>query len=98
MVTATKLLEGQPRLICEASSLGVPSIYPSFGGMDEYFPQDYPFVFKQNNYQSLLEIFKKLDNVELLIENSLKVHQFTKESLNAEKLLNRFDEIINTRL
>ena len=27
--------------------LGIPSIYPSFGGMDEYFPIDYEFKFTQ---------------------------------------------------
>ena len=31
VITATKMFEGQPRLLCEASSLGIPSIYPSFG-------------------------------------------------------------------
>ena len=28
VVTATKMYEGQPRLLCEASSMGVPSIFP----------------------------------------------------------------------
>ena len=30
VTTATKLLEGQPTLLCEASSVGVPSILPNF--------------------------------------------------------------------
>ena len=37
------MFEGQPRILCEASSLKVPSIFPSFGGMDEFFPANYPF-------------------------------------------------------
>ena len=37
VVTATKLYEGHPRLLSEASALGTLSIYPSFGGMDEFF-------------------------------------------------------------
>ena len=37
VATATKLYEGQPRLLCEASSVGTISIYPSFGGMNEFF-------------------------------------------------------------
>ena len=41
VITATKLYEGQPRLLCEASSLGTVSIYPSFGGMDEFFQRLY---------------------------------------------------------
>lgn len=95
VITATKLFEGQPRLICEASSFGVPSIYPSFGGMDEYFPTDYPLVFEQYNYQNLVEIIKKLENVKLLTESSLKVHEFTKNLLNSEKMLQKFEDIIN---
>ena len=31
VVTATRLYEGQPTLLCEASSLGVPSIFPRSG-------------------------------------------------------------------
>ena len=47
------MFEGQPRLLFEAASFGVPSIYPSFGGMDEYFPDDYEFSFEQFNYLDL---------------------------------------------
>ena len=36
VVTATKLLEGQPTLLCEASMLGVVSIYPKAGGISEF--------------------------------------------------------------
>ncbi len=53
VITATKMYEGQPKLLCEASGLGVPSIYPSFGGMDEYFPNNYPLSFEQYNYIDL---------------------------------------------
>ena len=55
VVTATKLYEGQPRLLCEASALGTLSIYPSFGGMDEFFPEGYQFSFKQFDYKDLRE-------------------------------------------
>ena len=43
VITCTKMFEGQPRILCEASSLKVPSIFPSFGGMDEFFQQITPF-------------------------------------------------------
>ena len=33
VMTATKMYEGQPRLLSEASIHGVPSIYPNFGSM-----------------------------------------------------------------
>ena len=37
VVTATKLYEGQPTLLCEASLLGIPSIFPTTGGVEEFF-------------------------------------------------------------
>ena len=40
VITATKLFEGQPTLLCEASSLGAVSIFPKTGGISEFFPKD----------------------------------------------------------
>ena len=61
------MFEGQPRLISEASAYGIPSIYPSFGGL-EYFPDDYKLSFKQFDYPDLIKILllqhKKLLNEE----------------------------------
>ena len=48
------MFEGQPRLISEASAYGIPSIYPSFGGLDEYFPEDYKLSFKQFDYENVV--------------------------------------------
>ena len=41
VITATRMYEGQPRLLCEASINGIPSLFPDFGGMGEFFPKDY---------------------------------------------------------
>ena len=35
VVTATRMYEGQPRLLSEALSMGIPTIYPYFGGMKQ---------------------------------------------------------------
>lgn len=94
VITVTKLLEGQPRLLCEASSLGVPSIYPSFGGMNEYFPINYPFSFVQYNYTDLLEKLKKLIDEDLLNIKSKEVHSHVTEKLNHESLLKKFENNI----
>ena len=56
VVTGTKLYEGHPRLLSEASALGTLSIYPSFGGMDE-FSDNYQFAFEQFNYEDLKSKF-----------------------------------------
>ena len=53
VITCTKLFEGQPTLLCEASSMGVPSIFPKTGGISEFFPTNYKFAFEQYNYEQL---------------------------------------------
>ena len=68
VITATKLYEGQPTLLCEASSLGVPSIFPNTGGISEFFPRDYTLTFEQFNYKDLES--KITNNTKWLILNS----------------------------
>ena len=63
VITATKLVEGQPRILCEAAMFGVPIIYPDFGGMSEYFPKDYSLSFKQFDYQDLETKINSLSDV-----------------------------------
>jgi len=53
VVSATKLYEGQPTLLCEASLNSVPVIFPNSGGIKEFLPKDYEFLFEQNNYEEL---------------------------------------------
>ena len=76
VITATKMYEVQPRLLNEASINSVPSIYPSFGGMNEYFPNGYEMTFVQYDYDSLKEKMDLLVNEKKLIENSEKVYNF----------------------
>jgi glycosyltransferase involved in cell wall biosynthesis len=60
VITATKLLEGQPTLLHEASLLKKPSIYPKTGGLSEFFPDDDPYSFEQFNYDQLVEKLRLL--------------------------------------
>ena len=62
VVTATKLYEGQPTLLCEASAFGVPSIFPKTGGIEEFFPDDYPLAFSQFDYQDLVKKINLIDD------------------------------------
>ena len=78
VITATKMFEGQPRLLCEASSLKIPSIYPSFGGMDEFFPTNYSLSFKQYDYEDLLKVIQILDDIKTLQKISYQVFEFAK--------------------
>ena len=94
VVSATKLYEGQPTLLCEASLLGKPSIFPDFGGIPEFFKNDYPFKFEQYNYQ---ELTKKIND----IHSSKDLKEIGKENKNyilsvtdRKKLLEKFHHIV----
>ena len=93
VVTATKLLEGQPTLLCEASTLFKPSVFPDTGGVKEFFPDEYKLAFKQNDYQDLetkLRIFANNEEVERIGNDN---HEFIKELLDKEKLLKQFENL-----
>lgn len=90
VVVATKLYEGQPRVLCEASSLGTLSIYPSFGGMDEFFPKDYEYSFEQFNYEDLVNKFNQLEDTEKFKINQENVLKNIYKKLNKDDLKKRF--------
>jgi glycosyltransferase involved in cell wall biosynthesis len=56
VVTATKIFEGQPTILTEASINNTLSIFPITGGVPEFFPVDYKFKYEQNNYESLIKM------------------------------------------
>ena len=95
VITATKLFEGQPTLLCEASFLGVPSIFPKFGGISEFFPKTTDFSFEQFNYNDLVNKVNLLDDEKLVKQEGLNNQEFIKDYLNEAKLINTFQEIIN---
>lgn len=87
VATATKLYEGQPTLLCEASALGVPSIFPDTGGIKEFFPSKYQLVFKQFDYEDLKNKLQMLNNKEKIKligkENKLYINEYlSKDKLN----------------
>lgn len=95
IITATKMYEGQPRLLCEASSYGIPSIFPKFGGLEEYFPSEYPLSFEQFNYEDLKKKINLLNNKRFINETGLEVNDFLKSIIQEERLINNFEEILN---
>jgi len=95
VVTATKLYEGQPTLLCEASLLGVPAIFPKTGGIEEFFPLDYPLSFEQFNYDNLVSIFQNIDSMDSLKNIGSQNKEFISNLLNEQRLLKNFKELIN---
>lgn len=96
VVTATRMYEGQPKFLCEASIYGVPAIFPSFGGMIEFYQNDYQFKFEQYNYTDLINKFNLLENKQILKKTSDNVSNFIAQKLSEKSLNNKFKEIIKT--
>ena len=95
VVTATKLFEGQPTLLCEASSMAIPSIFPRTGGLEEFFPNNYKYSYQQFDYKDLENKLSLLINSSELASDGEQNRNFIENYINQEKLLNEFEKIIN---
>ena len=91
VVTNTRTYEGQPRLLCEASSLAVPSIFPKFGSMVEFFPKPYSLGFDAFDQVSLKNAFLKTFDSGLMKKESENVKKFIFNKLNPTDLLEVFE-------
>ena len=94
VVTSTKMYEGQPTVLCEASVNKIPSIFPNFGGISEFFPVDYDLSFKQFDYQDLTQKFVYASKNDLS-EYGSKNYEFLKSKLNEDFLIKRFNLILD---
>ena len=94
VVTCTKLYEGQPNFLCEASMLGTPSIFPRTGGIEEFFPNDYRLSFEQFNYEELKEklILVNDKNYALKIGNENK--NYLQNLINKKVLVEKFETMV----
>tara|TARA_A100000164_G_C21704091_1_gene674996 strand:+ start:48 stop:785 length:738 start_codon:yes stop_codon:yes gene_type:complete len=94
-VTSTSLFEGQPTLLCEASSLGVPSIFPDSGGIKEFFPDDYELVF---DYDSDVDLMSKLSEVvshSNMSNYGIINQEFISKLLDKDQMFKKFEKIIS---
>ena len=94
IVTATKLWEGQPTLLCEASFFGKPSIFPNTGGISEFFPKNYGLMFEQNNYSDLITKLKLVENKDLMKKIGEKNKTYIQDYLNKIKILDKFEKSV----
>lgn len=94
VVTATKLLEGQPTLLCEASSLGIPSIFPRSGGISEFFPKSCKLSFEQFNYEDLTSKLKLLADENLLKVEGKNNSKYISNYLDEKEMIARFTQIV----
>ncbi len=94
VISATKLYEGQPTLLCEASLNGKTVLFPNSGGIKEFLPINYEFLFKQFDYQDFTNKLNKLNEDQIRNQNSQKAKEFIKSKLNSKVLVSHFNEII----
>ena len=93
VVTATRLFEGQPNLLCEASVMGVPSVFPSSGGILEFFPLKDSLSFEQFNYNDLVKKLNFINNHEIMKKISYENINFIETYLDREKILKTFNSV-----
>jgi len=95
VITCTKLYEGQPTLLCEASLLGVPSIFPKNGGISEFFPEDYEYSFDMNIKNDLTnKLIKFYENIDSNQEIGKINKNFVTKKLEKNKLISKFENIV----
>lgn len=95
VVSATRLYEGQPTLLCEASALGVASVFPRTGGIAEFFPKNYELSFQQHNYKELTHIFNMLNQSKDLKKIGNDNKKFYFENFNENIYIKKMEKIIN---
>ena len=95
VVTATRLYEGQPTLLCEASILGIPAIFPQNEGIQEFFPKDYDLTFDHKSQTDLENKLKLSSNKENFKKIGLKNREHLIELINEKAYIENFKSIIN---
>lgn len=95
VITGTKLFEGQPTLLCEASIMGVPSIFPDNGGIKEFFPKDYKLIYKNDNKQNLIDNLNKLDLQKNVGEIGFENKIFISKLIGKEAYFESFNKVLN---
>jgi len=93
VITATKLLEGQPMLLCEASSYGIPSIFPQQGGINEFYPSNTELSYDRNIEFELVNALNKLNDEVFLKKEGKNNKKFIEENFNDEQYIAAFKKI-----
>lgn len=95
VVTGTLLYEGQPTLLCEASLMGVPSIFPNNGGIKEFFPEDYRLIYQNKTEQNLIYKLNQLDLDLNIKEIGKENKKFISNLISKEAYFKSFNKVIN---
>jgi len=94
IVTATKLFEGQPTILCEAAVKEIPTIFPESGGIAEFYPENYELSFKQFSYKELTKKIDLLSDSKKTTEQGKISKNFMLDYLDSEKILSKFNSVL----
>ena len=94
VVSATKLFEGQPTLLCEASLNSIPVIFPDNGGIKEFLPKNYKFLYEQSNYNSFQKAMNNIVNEDIQ-QIGKENYDFISKLINKDNLLKVFSEAVS---
>ena len=95
VITATKLFEGQPMLLCEAASMGIPAIFPNSGGISEFYPDNYEYMYKQFEKEDLKKKIYLLHDKNLLKQEAERSKKYIDEYLSKARLSSIFESILD---
>lgn len=98
VVTATKLFEGQPTLLCEASALTTLCVFPDTGGIKEYFDTNYEFSFEQYNYANLQEKLQIIIDSDELDSVGFELRNYILKYLDETKLQSDLEKIFELNI
>ena len=97
VVTATKIFEGQPTILTEASLNNTLSIFPITGGVPEFFPVDYKFKYDQNNYESLTKMMIDAANSKNIEEIKKECQTHILSILQEDHYFNNLEKALNNQ-
>ena len=76
--------------------MGVPSIFPKSGGIEEFFPKDYILSFDQYNYDDLIDKLNFLQDKSLAKEIGLKNKAHIEEILKKDSIHYQFEKMVKS--
>jgi len=91
LIFNSKLYEGQPMVLTEASVNGIPSIFPNIGGLKEFFPPNYNLMFEEGQ---LLETLEASFDIDLNLKGN-EVKKFILSKISEKVVAEKFQGILD---
>ena len=80
-------------MLCEASLIGVASIFPESGGIKEFFPNDYELSFDFKIDSELTTKLNTLMDEHFIDDIAIKNQNFINDYLDYDRLLDIFKDV-----